>query len=109
MVAQIVGCCAGALIAHMMFELPAWQMSTHFRTGAGQWLAEAVAAYWFTASTSFPNPAITIARPLTNTFSGIRPADTPAFIAAQCVGALTALALARILFPIDKATGALNV
>ena len=134
-VTQIVGCCAGALIAHVMFELPLWQLSAHVRTGPAQWLAEGVAtfglllavlghrrsedapwmiaawigaAYWFTASTSFANPAITIARSLTNTFSGIRPADMPAFIGAQFVGALAALAVARALFPFLEAE-ALNV
>lgn len=123
---QIVGCCAGAWIAHAMFELPVWQLSTHVRSGPAQWLAEGVAtfglllvvighhrsedaswmvaawigaAYWFTASTSFANPAITIARSLTNTFSGIRPADVPSFIGAQFAGALVALAAARALFP----------
>ena len=128
---QIVGCCAGAWIAHAMFELPVWQFSTHVRTGPAQWLAEGVAtfglllvvighrrsedapwmvaawigaAYWFTASTSFANPAITIARSLTNTFSGIRPADVPPFIGAQVVGALVALAAARALFPSKSAT-----
>jgi glycerol uptake facilitator-like aquaporin len=125
-ITQVIGCCAGALLAHAMFELPVWQLSTHIRSGPAQWLAEGVAtfglllvvlghrrsedapwmvaawigaAYWFTASTSFANPAITIARSLTNTFSGIRPVDTPAFIVAQFVGALTALAAARVLFP----------
>jgi glycerol uptake facilitator-like aquaporin len=134
-VTQIVGCGAGALIAHVMFELPLWQLSAHVRTGPAQWLAEGVAtfglllvvlghrrsedapwmiaawigaAYWFTASTSFANPAITIARSLTNTFSGIRPADLPVFIGAQFVGALGALAVARALFP-SKITEALNV
>lgn len=129
-VIQIVGCCAGALLAHVMFELPAWQLSVHVRTGPAQWLAEGVAtfglllvvighrrsgdapwmvaawigaAYWFTASTSFANPAITIARSLTNTFAGIRPVDMPAFIGAQFVGALTAFATARALFPVEKA------
>jgi glycerol uptake facilitator-like aquaporin len=129
-VMQIVGCCAGALMAHVMFELPVWQLSAHARTGPAQWLAESVAtfglllvvlghrrsedapwmvaawigaAYWFTASTSFANPAITIARSLTNTFSGIRPADMPAFIGAQFIGALAALAIARALFPFKKA------
>ena len=124
--AQIAGCCLGALLAHVMFELPVWQASAHVRTGPAQWLAEGVAtfglllvvlghrrsedapwmvaawigaAYWFTASTSFANPAITIARSLTNTFSGIRPVDMPAFILAQFAGALTALAVARALFP----------
>src|SRR5277367_1140591 len=123
---QIVGCCAGALLAHAMFESPLWQLSVHVRTGPGQWLAEFVAtfgllmvvlghrrsedapwmvaawigaAYWFTASTSFANPAITIARSLTNTFSGIRPADVPGFIGSQAAGCLAALAIARILWP----------
>ncbi len=126
-VVQIAGCCAGALLAHVMFELPVWQASVHVRAGPAQWLAEGVAtfglllvvlghrrsedapwmvacwigaAYWFTASTSFANPAITIARSLTNTFSGIRPVDMPAFILAQFVGALAALAAARVLFPV---------
>ena len=125
-VAQVVGCCAGALLAHAMFELPLWQGSAHIRTGASQWLAEAVAtfglllvvlghrrsqdapwmisawigaAYWFTASTSFANPAITIARSLSDTFSGIRPADVPEFIGAQFVGAIIAFGVARVLFP----------
>jgi glycerol uptake facilitator-like aquaporin len=129
-VLQVAGCCAGALLAHLMFELPIWQASAHARTGPAQWLAEGVAtfglllvvlghrrsedapwmvaawigaAYWFTASTSFANPAITIARSLTNTFSGIRPGDMPAFILAQFVGALAALAAARALFPVKKA------
>jgi glycerol uptake facilitator-like aquaporin len=124
-VLQVSGCCAGALLAHFMFELPLWQASAHARTGPAQWLAEGVAtfglllvvlghrrpqdapwmvaawigaAYWFTASTSFANPAITVARSLTDTFSGIRPSDTPAFILAQFVGALAALAAARVLF-----------
>jgi glycerol uptake facilitator-like aquaporin len=132
---QIVGCCAGAWIAHAMFELPVWQLSTHVRTGPAQWLAEGVAtfglllivighhrsedapwmvaawigaAYWFTASTSFANPAITIARSLTNTFSGIRPADVLPFIGAQFVGGLVALAAARALFPFKRAKS-LNV
>jgi glycerol uptake facilitator-like aquaporin len=123
---QIVGCCAGAFLAHLMFELPVLQASGHARTGLAQWLAEAVAtfglvlivvghrrsedapwmvaawigaAYWFTASTSFANPAITIARSLTDTFSGIRPIDVPGFMAAQLLGALGALGAARSLFP----------
>jgi glycerol uptake facilitator-like aquaporin len=104
-----------------MFELPAVTWSQHARTGTGQWMAEAIAtfglvaviliggrvrsealpwligltitaAYWFTASTSFANPAVTLARTLTDTFSGIRPLDAPAFIVAQCAGALLALA-----------------
>jgi glycerol uptake facilitator-like aquaporin len=123
---QVLGCCLGAILAHLMFELPAWELSTHNRSGPSQWLAEAIAtfglllvvighrraedapgmvacwigaAYWFTASTSFANPAITIARSLTNSFSGIRPIDTPAFILAQLVGAVVAWAMARMLFP----------
>jgi len=124
-IAQIVGCCAGALLANLMFELPAVQASTHVRTGGAQWLSEFVAtfglalivlhspsvsaaawrvplwigaAYWFTASTSFANPAITMARSLTDTFSGIRPADAPAFIGAQLVGALAGLYAYKLLF-----------
>jgi glycerol uptake facilitator-like aquaporin len=129
-ITQVIGCCAGALLAHAMFELPLWQLSTHIRSGPAQWLAEGVAtfglllvvlghrrsedapwmvaawigaAYWFTASTSFANPAITIARSLTSTFSGIRPVDVTAFIVAQFVGALAALAAARVLFSTEKA------
>ena len=122
---QILGCCLGAVLAHAMFSLPLLQMSGHVRTGAAQWLAEAVAtfglllvvlghrrtedapwmvaawigaAYWFTASTSFANPAITIARSLSDTFAGIRPNDAGAFIAAQLAGSLLALWVARSLF-----------
>jgi glycerol uptake facilitator-like aquaporin len=132
-VMQIVGCCTGAWLAHFMFEIPVWQISAHVRTGPAQWLAECVAtfglllvvighrrsedapwmvaawigaAYWFTASTSFANPAITIARSLTNTFAGIRPADVPPFIGAQFIGALVACAVAWGLFPVKKATQA---
>ena len=128
-VIQILGCCVGARIAHVMFELPVWQLSAHVRTGPAQWFAEGVAtfglllvvighrrpedapwmvaawigaAYFFTASTSFANPAITIARSLSNTFSGIRPADVPAFVGAQLAGALAALAVARVLFQSEK-------
>jgi glycerol uptake facilitator-like aquaporin len=122
---QLVGCCAGALLAHAMFELPIMQTSAHVRTGAAQWLGEGIAtfglllvvtghrrprdapwmvaawigaAYWFTASTSFANPAITLARSLTNTFSGIRPADVPAFVLSQLLGALLGWLVARALF-----------
>ena len=129
-VAQVGGCCAGALLAHLMFELPVLQASTHARTGGAQWLSESVAtfglllvvlghrrsedapwmvaawigaAYWFTASTSFANPAITIARSLTNTFSGIRPQDVPGFIAAQALGSVVALIAAKSLWPADRA------
>jgi glycerol uptake facilitator-like aquaporin len=112
-VAQVIGGLTGVVVAHLMFELPAVQFGTHERSGAGQWLAEAVAtaglvmtvlgcrknavpfavglyitaAYWFTASTSFANPAVTIARSLTETFSGIRPEDVFAFIPVQLVSA----------------------
>jgi len=122
---QVVGCCVGALLAHAMFELPLIQPSLHARTGVGQWLAEFVAtlglllvvlghrraqdapwmvaawigaAYWFTASTSFANPAITIARSFSNTFAGIAPSNVPAFILAQFLGALAAVLIARALF-----------
>ena len=117
--AQILGGILGTIIAHAMFALPLVEASQHIRTGAPQWFAEAVAAfglvavilggiqfqrsavpwlvglyitaaYWFTASTSFANPAVTIARALTDTFSGIRPADVPGFILAQLAGALIA-------------------
>jgi glycerol uptake facilitator-like aquaporin len=128
---QVLGCCAGAILAHAMFELPLMQESAHVRAGAAQWLAETVAtfglllvvlghqrqqdapwmvaawigaAYWFTASTSFANPAITLARSLSDTFAGIRPQDVPAFIAAQFVGALIALAVAQALFAARGAT-----
>ena len=132
-VVQILGCSLGALLAHAMFDLPWLQSSVHVRTGPSQWLAEAVAtfglilvvlghrrpqdaawmvaawigaAYWFTASTSFANPAITIARSLSNTFSGIRPADVPGFIVSQLAGAMLALLVARRLFQVDRATSA---
>jgi glycerol uptake facilitator-like aquaporin len=112
-----------------MFELPVLQTSAHVRTGVAQWLSESVvtfrlllvvlghrrsedapwmvaawigAAYWFTASTSFANPAITIARSLTDTFSGIRPLDAPGFIAAQAFGALGAMIAATALWPVDR-------
>lgn len=121
--AQLGGGIAGAWAAHLMFDLPVLQLSAHLRSGAGQWLAEAVAtfglvglifaglrfrteaipwlvglyitsAYWFTASTSFANPAVAVARSLSDTFSGIRPLDVPAFVVAQLIGA----ALATFLF-----------
>lgn len=121
---QIAGCCLGALLAHAMFEIPLVRASVHVRTGPAQWLSEGVAtaglilvimgcsnpneaawrvatwigaAYWFTASTSFANPAITIARSLSNTFAGIAPADVPAFIASQLAGAVVGFVTARIL------------
>ena len=123
-VTQIAGCCLGTLLAHAMFEMPLIQTSVHLRTGPAQWLSEGVAtaglilvvtgcsnpneaawrvaawigaAYWFTASTSFANPAITIARSLTDTFAGVAPAHVLAFIASQLVGALVGLLLAKSL------------
>jgi glycerol uptake facilitator-like aquaporin len=122
---QILGCCCGAVLAHAMFSLPLIQSATHVRAGGAQLLAEFVAtfglllvvlghrrprdaawmvaawigaAYWFTASTSFANPAITVARSLTDTFSGIRLVDAPWFILAQLAGAALALGAARMLF-----------
>lgn len=125
--AQIVGGVGGTWAAHLMFEEPVLQLSVHARTGPAQWLAEVIAtfglvltifgtlrwradavpftvglyitsAYWFTASTSFANPAVTIARALTDSFSGIQPEHAPAFIVAQFVGALLAAALAGWIF-----------
>lgn len=122
---QIFGCCAGALLAHAMFSLPLVQIGTHVRAGPAQWLSEIVAtaglllvvrsspgpevaswrvaawigaAYWFTASTSFANPAITIARALSDTFAGIRPGDVAGFIGAQLVGASLGGYLGRVLY-----------
>jgi glycerol uptake facilitator-like aquaporin len=125
--AQVLGGMAGTLLAHGMFDLPLAQVSTHVRTGGGQWLAEFVAAfgllltiltvrksnpvsipmlvglyiaaaYWFTASTSFANPAVTVARAFTDTFAGIRPVDAPAFILAQLGGALAAMMFVTLVF-----------
>lgn len=124
--AQIIGGVAGTLAAHLMFALPVIETSLKVRTGGSQWFAEWVAtfglvvtilagvrfartsvpwlvglyvtaAYWFTASTSFANPAVAIARSFTNTFSGIRPIDVPDFIVAQLLGALCGMALATWL------------
>jgi glycerol uptake facilitator-like aquaporin len=118
---QMIGAILGVWAAHGMFDLPLWQVSTTVRTGTGQWFAEAVAtfgllltvlgtrsayavglyiaaAYWFTASTSFANPAVTIARALSNTYAGIAPAGVLAFIAAQLLGAFVAVALAGWLW-----------
>jgi glycerol uptake facilitator-like aquaporin len=129
--AQVFGAAIGVWAAHLMFELPVWQFSATARTGPGQWLAEAVAtfgllltvlgcvsrrpdavpyavglyitaAYWFTASTSFANPAVTIARSLSDTFAGIAPTGVPAFIVAQLAGMLAAIALSRWLWPTSK-------
>jgi glycerol uptake facilitator-like aquaporin len=129
--AQVVGAIAGVWLAHLMFELPVWQLSLTGRTGTGQWLAEAVAtfglvltifgcvtqapaavpyavglyitsAYWFTASTSFANPAFTIARSLSDTFAGIAPAGVAGFILAQLAGMLLAVVLAVWLWPQER-------
>jgi glycerol uptake facilitator-like aquaporin len=130
--AQIVGGITGVLAAHAMFELPIWQFATTARTGTGQWLAEFVAtfglmltivgctartpvatpyavglyitsAYWFTASTSFANPAVTIARSLSDTFAGIAPRGVPAFIASQLLGAAAAVLIGAWLWQIPRA------
>lgn len=129
---QIVMGVVGVWAAHVMFDQPVLQISTHARGGAGQWLSETIAtfgliltiigtvrhrpawvpasvalyitaAYWFTASTSFANPAITIARSLTDSFSGIAPGDAPLFIVAQLVGAAAASLIAAMLF--DQRSG----
>lgn len=131
MVAQIMGGICGSLIAHVMFELPVLQSSTTIRTGNGQWVAEIVAtfglvaailagirfresavpwlvglyitaAYWFTASTSFANPAVAISRSFTDTFAGIRPVDLPGFILCEFIGATLALALMSWLLQSNK-------
>jgi len=122
--AQFVGAVLGVWLAHVMFDLPILQLSTHVRAGPPQWVAEIIAtfgllaviwgcrahrepvtafavaayitgAYWFTASTSFANPAVTVARALTDTFAGIRPVDAPGFILAQFVALLLVLPLLR--------------
>jgi len=127
--AQVVGGCAGAVVANLMFDLSAVTLSTHTRSSGALWLGEIVAtfglllvilgvvrsgrsqvapyavggyiaaAYWFTSSTSFANPAVTIARTLSNTFAGIRPSSAPMFVVMQLIGALVAVALARFWHP----------
>jgi arsenate reductase len=131
---QIVGACVGAMVANLMFDLPAIDISTHTRSGSGLWLGEVVAAfglllvilgvvragrasvaafavggyiaaaYWFTSSTSFANPAVTIGRMLSNTFAGIAPSSVPMYIVMQVLGALLAVALGLFLFPGIPAT-----
>jgi glycerol uptake facilitator-like aquaporin len=125
--AQIVGCVAGAVLAHAMFELPLLSLSTTARAGGAEMLSEAAATfalvfaiigvarwraealpaavalviaagYWWTASTSFANPAITIARALSDTFAGVRPEDAPGFVAGQFAGALAAVGAAALIF-----------
>jgi glycerol uptake facilitator-like aquaporin len=130
LIAQCVGAILGVLLAHAMFDLPLWQPGIRVRTGMTLWLSEAVAtfgllltillgirfrvaavpvlvpcyvfaAYWFTASTAFANPAVTIARAFTQSFAGIQPSDVPLFIVAQCVGALLSVWFARVLLGSD--------
>jgi glycerol uptake facilitator-like aquaporin len=122
---QLAGAVAGAWLAHAMFDLPLWQVSTKLRSGQGQWLAETVAtaglllvilrapagkasamvaayigaAYWFTASTSFANPAAAFGRMASDSFAGIAPACVPGFVLAQLGGALLGWGLARLLTP----------
>lgn len=133
-VAQVLGACLGAMVANIMFDLPAIDISTHTRSSSGLWLGEAVAAfgllivilgvvrsgrssvaafavggyiaaaYWFTSSTSFANPAVTIGRMLSDTFAGIAPSSVPMFIVMQILGALVAVALGLFLFPGVPAT-----
>jgi len=132
--AQVAGGIAGSLIAHAMFELPILQVSQTVRSGTGQWIAEVVAtfglvttilagirfradavpwlvglyitaAYWFTASTSFANPAVAIARGFSDTFAGIRPIDVPAFIIAEAAGAALAVLLCGWLLVHRQAGG----
>jgi glycerol uptake facilitator-like aquaporin len=129
-VAQLAFGILGAWAAHLMFDLPTLQLSVKARTGLGQWAGEAIAtfgliltiigsvryrphwtpatvalyitaAYWFTSSTSFANPAITVARSLSDTFAGIAPRDMPPFVAAQLIGAAGGALLARLLFEPD--------
>ncbi len=128
---QVAGAVGGAVLAHAMFEFPLIQQSVTMRSGAGQWLAEAVAtagliltiwgtrrqtgqtaacvalyitaAYWFTASTSFANPAVTLARALSDSFAGIAPASVPGFLAAQLAGGAAGLAMSCWLFARDGA------
>ncbi len=130
---QIAGAVAGVWAAHLMFELPLWQVSHHVRAGTGQWLAEAiatfgllltifgclwrspaavpyavglyiVAAYWFTASTSFANPAVTIARALTGSYAGIAPGGVAAFIVSQLVGMALAVGLSGWMWPLKASS-----
>jgi glycerol uptake facilitator-like aquaporin len=128
-VAQVIGGCAGAVVANLMYELPSVTLSTRSRSSGGLWLGEIVAtfgllviilglaranrtqfaafavgayiagAYWFTSSTSFANPAVTIARCLTDTFAGIAPASVPMFVVAQFAGAVAAVGLSRFWYP----------
>jgi arsenate reductase len=130
-VAQVVGGCVGTVVANLMFELPAVELSTKDRSSAALWLSEVVAtvglllliqgcvrtgrasaipfavgawiggAYWFTSSTSFANPAVTVARTLSDSFAGIAPASAPMFVVMQLVGAVLAFGLVRLFYPHD--------
>ena len=127
--AQVTGACLGCVIANLMFELPVVELSTKVRSGSGVWLGEGIAtvglllvifgvvrsrragvapfavgayigaAYFFTSSTSFANPAVTIGRMLSNTFAGIAPDSVPGFVLAECIGAALAVALVAALYP----------
>lgn len=130
---QLAGALVGVCAAHVMFDLPLWQAGIKIRSGPGQWFAEGIAtfgllltilatlktkpaavpvsvglyitaAYWFTASTSFANPAVTLARAFSDTFAGIRLEDVPAFIAAQLAGALCGLLVTRWLLGTSQPT-----
>ena len=128
-VAQVAGGCLGAMLANVMFELPAVELSTHERSSGALWLSEMVAtvtlllliqgcvrtgrsavipfavgawiggAYWFTSSTSFANPAVTVSRSLSDTFAGIAPSSVPMFVAMQLLGAVIAFGLVRLFYP----------
>ena len=136
--AQLCGAIAGVVVANLMYDLPAIEWSTRSRSGSGLWLAEGVAtaglllvvfglarsgrstvapfavgayiaaAYWFTSSTSFANPAVTMGRALTDTFTGIEPGSVPGFVAFQLVGSAVAVVLVRMLYP-DVARRAVDV
>ena len=135
--AQVLGGLSGTVVAHAMFELPLIQTSMTARSGTGLWIAEFVAsfglittilgglrfksdaipwlvglyitaAYWFTASTSFANPAVAIARAFSDTFAGIRPADLPGFILAEMLGALAAMAFSGWLFALPRSSSTMR-
>lgn len=134
-IAQTIGGCVGAVIANVMFSLPAFELSTKTRSSGALWLSEVIAtiglllvihgcvrtgrasvvpfavglwiggAYFFTSSTSFANPAVTVARTLSDTFAGIKPSSAPMFIVMQLIGAVVAFALIRFLYPRNADTG----
>jgi glycerol uptake facilitator-like aquaporin len=131
-VAQVLGGCIGTIAANVMFELPAISMSTHVRSSGALWFSEALAtagllllihgivrsgrtsvvpfavgawiggAYWFTSSTSFANPAVTVARTLSNSFAGIAPKSAPMFIVMQLIGTVFAIGIIRFLYPVTN-------